>query len=80
MVLDIGNEPHATVMLTGAVIVGNAAGSTAMILDTEASGLPHGSIAVHVSVIGPPHPPGVPLKVDVFDVPLIRQAPANPLV
>ena len=75
-----GNEPHATVILAGAVIVGNAAGSTVIVLDTGASALPHGSVAVHVSVAIPPHASGVPVNVDVFDVPLIRQPPANPFV
>jgi hypothetical protein len=46
-----------------------------IVLDTEANGLPHGSVAVHVSVIVPPHPPGVAVKVDGSDVPLIKQAP-----
>ena len=80
-VLAGGIEPHATVMGPGAAIVGNVAGSTVITLDTCARGLPQGSVAVHVSVIGPPmHPPGAPLKVDGFDVPLIKQVPLNPFV
>jgi len=75
-----GNAPHATVIAAGAVIVGNAAGLTVMILDTDASGLPHASVAVHVSVTGPPQPAGVAVNVDGLDVPLIKHAPVNPLV
>ena len=80
IVVVAGMDPHATVMSAGAVIVGNAAGSTVIVLDTGASGLPHGSVAVHVSVTVPPHAPGVAVKVEVFDVPLIKHPPANPLV
>src|SRR6185503_9511748 len=75
-----GIEPHATVMSAGAVIVGSTAGSTVIVLVTDASGLPQISVAVHVSVTGPPHPPGAALKVDGFDVPLIKQAPLPPFV
>ena len=67
-------------MSAGGVIVGKAAGSTVIVLDTGASGLPHGSVAVHVSVTVPPHAEGVPVNVEAFDVPLIKQFPANPLV
>jgi hypothetical protein len=74
-VLGAGNELHATVIGAGAVIIGKGAGSTVIILVTDASGLPHASVAVHVSVIGPPHPPGVALNVDGLDVPLIKHAP-----
>jgi len=80
MVLGAGNDPHATVVAPGAVIVGNAAGLTVITLDTDASGLPHMSVAVHVSVTGPPHPPGAALNVDGFEVPLIKQPPLNPFV
>ena len=48
-----------------------------MVLETEASGLEHTSVAVQVSVIVPPHGPGVDDKVDVA-VPLIRQLPVKP--
>jgi hypothetical protein len=52
-----------------------------MILDTDASGLPHASVAVHVSVIVPPlHATGGEENVDGFDVPLIKQAPLPPFV
>ena len=67
-------------MSAGGVIVGKAAGSTVMVLDTGASDLPHISVAVHVSVTDPPHPPGVPLKVEALEVPLIKQPPAKPFV
>ena len=79
MVLGAGNEPHATVIAPGAVIVGNAAGLTVITLDTDASGLPHASVAVHVSVTGPPHA-GTALNVDGLEVPLSKQPPLNPLV
>jgi hypothetical protein len=49
-------------------------------LVTGASGLPHASVAVHVSVIVPPHPPGDAVKVDGFDVPEIKHAPLPLLV
>ena len=74
-----GKAPHATVVAAGGVIVGNAAGSTVIILETDASGLPQISVAVHVSVTGPPQL-GTALKVDGFEVPLIKQPPLNPLV
>ena len=64
-------------MSAGAVIVGNVAGSTVIDLDTEANGLPQGSVAVHVSVTVPPHAGTLP-NVDGLDVPLIKQPPANP--
>ena len=41
IVLDAGTPPQSTVIAGGAVIVGNAAGLTVMILDTDASSLPH---------------------------------------
>ena len=41
MVLAAGTPPQATVIAGSAVIVGNAAGLTVIILDTDASGLPH---------------------------------------
>ena len=72
--------PHATVIFAGAVIVGNGAGSTVIVLDTDASGLPHASVAVQVSVTVPPHAGGVEPNVEGLDVPVIRQAPLNPFV
>jgi hypothetical protein len=80
IVLGAGNEPQATVIAAGAVIVGKAAGSIVMTLETDASGLPQGSVAVHVSVTVPPHAPGLALNVDAFEVPLIKQPPLNPFV
>jgi hypothetical protein len=59
-------------------MVGSVAGRTVMVLVTGASTLPHGSVAVHVSVMVPPHGPGVAEKVDVFELPLMRQDPVNP--
>src|SRR5215211_3268179 len=79
-VLAAGIAPHATVISAGAVIVGKAAGLTWIVLDTEASGLPHASVAVHVSVTSPPQASGVAENVDAFDVPLISQLPLNPLL
>ena len=67
-------------ILPGAVIVGNAAGLTVIVLETAAITLPHGSVAVQVSVTGPPQGPGVALRVDAFEVPVIKQFPANPFV
>ncbi len=65
-------------MFANAVIVGNAAGLIVMVLDIEAIVLPHGSVAVHVSVTVPPQGPGAAVCVDVAD-PLMRQVPLNPL-
>ena len=78
IVLAAGIDPQATVITGGAVIVGNAAGLTVITLDTGASALPHASVAVHVSVTVPPHAPGVVLKVEGLDVPVIKH-PAVPL-
>jgi hypothetical protein len=61
-------------------MVGSAAGVTVMVLVTGANTLPQTSVAVQVSVIVPPQAGGVAEKVEGFDVPLIRQPPANPLV
>ena len=75
-----GIAPHATVIFAGAVIVGNAAGSTVIVLDTDASALPHASVAVQVSVTVPPQAVGVALKVDGLDVPDIKHGAVNPLL
>ena len=64
----------------GAVIVGSAAGVTVIVLVTGASTLPHASVAVHVSVIVPPHGPGAAENVDVSDVPVIKHDPVSPFV
>ena len=66
-------------MFAGAVIVGNGAGSTVMVLDTDAITLPQGSVAVHVSVTVPPQAGGVEPNVEALDVPLMRHAPLAPL-
>ena len=80
MVLDAGTAPHATVTSGRAVIVGRAAGLTVIVLDTDATVLPHSSVAVQVSVTVPPHAPGVVVKVEGLDVPLIKHPPVNPLL
>ena len=80
IVLDAGSDPQATVVLARAVIVGNVAGLTVMVLDTGARALPQASVAVHVSVKVPPQAPGVAENVDKLDVPLMRQPPLKPLV
>ena len=51
-----------------------------MVLVTGVSALPQASVAVQVSVIVPPHGPGAAEKVDVLEVPVIRQEPESPLV
>ena len=66
-------------MFAGAVMVGNGAGSTVMVLDTEAITLPQRSVAVQVSVTVPPQAGGVEPNVEALDVPLIRHAPLSPL-
>ena len=66
---------------TGALVnTGTAAGVTVIVLVTGTSALPHASVAVHVSVIVPPHAPGAAEKVDVADVPVIKQDPLSPLL
>ena len=62
------------------VNTGAGAGDTVIVLVTGARALPHASVAVHVSVIVPPHGPGAAENVDVADVPVIRQEPVSPLV
>jgi hypothetical protein len=80
IVLAASIEPQSTVVSGNAVMVGNAAGLTVIILDTDTSGLPHTSVAVHVSVTVPPHAPGVALNVDGLDVPVIKHPPLPLLV
>lgn len=64
-----------------AAITGGFVSLIVIILDTEASTLPQESVAVHVSVTEPLHTPATLVeKVDVFEVPLIKQLPLNPLV
>ena len=78
--LGAGTDPQATVIFPGAVIVGKAEGLTVMILVTGVIVLEHASVAVHVSVTVPPQAPGVVLKVELFEVPEMRQPPLRPLV
>ena len=78
-VLAAGISPQSTVISESGVIVGNAAGLTVMVLETGASVLPHTSVAVQVSVTVPPQAPGVDVKVEGLEVPLIKQAPLKPL-
>ena len=77
-VLGAGTAPQATVISEGAVIVGNADGLTVIVLETGAKSLPQLSVAVQVSVTVPPQAPGVAVKVDGFEVPLIKHPPLNP--
>ena len=76
--LGAGNEPQVTVVAAGAVIVGNAAGLTVIVLETGAKALPQESVAVQVSVTVPPQAEGVVEIVDRFEVPLIEQPLPNP--
>ena len=62
-VLPVNVLPHATVVASGAVIVGKAAGLTVIVLDTSATVLLQASIGVQVSVTVPPQAPGVAVKV-----------------
>ena len=72
--------PQATVIAGCAAYTGAAAGLTVIVLDTDATVLSQASVAVHVSVTGPPHAPGVAVNVEVLDTPLIKQSPVNPFV
>ena len=69
--LGAGILPQATVIGAGAVIVGNAAGLTVIIRETELTVRPQLSVAVHVSVTVPPHALGVAVNVEGFEVPVI---------
>ena len=64
----------------GAINTAGGAGVTVIILVTGVSTLPQASVAVQVSVIVPPHGPGAVEKVDILDVPVIKQEPVSPLV
>ena len=71
-----GIELHATVRLPGGAIkTACGGGVTVIVLETGTNGLPHISVAVHVSVMVPPHKPGLVVKVDGFEVPEMRQLP-----
>ena len=64
-----------------AAITGGFVSLIVIILETEESILPQESVAVHVSVTEPLHTPATLVeKVDVLEVPLIKQLPLNPLV
>jgi hypothetical protein len=63
-------------MFAGAVIVGIAAGLTAIIRLCVII-LPHRSVNVHVSVTVPPQEPGAAVCVDKIE-PLIRHVPEPP--
>ncbi len=80
IVLAAGTPPQVTVIGAGAVIVGNAAGLTVIVLETGAKALPQESVAVQVSVTIPPQALGVAVNVEAFEVPLIAQPPLNPLL
>src|SRR5258707_15815097 len=80
IVLAAGIAPHATVVFAGAVITGNAAGFTVIVLDTDAITLPHAYVAVDVSSTVPSHSVGVVEFNDGLDVPLIRHGAVNPLL
>jgi len=73
-------SPQANVMAAGAIIVGNAAGFTVIVLVTGARTLPQLSVAFHVSVTVPPQASGVAEKVDNAEFPLIRHPPEPPFV
>ena len=62
------------------VKAGGGAGVTVMVLVTGASVLPQASAAVQVSVMVPPQGPGAAEKVEVLEVPVMRQAPVRALV
>src|SRR5260221_10879525 len=72
--------PQLTVVSAGAVIVGNAAGVTVIVLDTVAITRPHGSVAVQVCVTVPPHAGGVAPNIYAFDSPVIQPHTLNPLL
>jgi hypothetical protein len=76
-----GTRSQVTEIFTGGVVnTGTAAGVTVIVLETDTRGRPQISVAVHVSVIVPPHTPGAVLNVEVLDVPLIKQDPVKPLL
>src|SRR5260221_1973498 len=72
--------PQLTVVSAGAVIVGNAAGVTVIVLDTVAITRPHGSVAVQVCVTVPPHAGGVAPNENAFDQPFITHNQRNPML
>jgi hypothetical protein len=76
-VLATGSLPQATVTFAGAVIVGNAAGRTVIVLEVVIV-IPVQGVAVQVSVTLPPQALGMVLKAEVT-VPVSSQFPVNPL-
>ena len=74
-VLGEGNAPQATVILDGAIIVGNVAGFTVIVLETFTNDLPHSSVAVQVSVTSPPQASGMAESTEAFEYPEISQIP-----
>jgi hypothetical protein len=78
-VLAAGIAPQATVMGSGAVMVGRVAGLMVISLVTGTSSLSQASTAVQVSVTFPPQASGIALNVDPKEVPLRRQLPEEPL-
>jgi len=78
--LAAGMVPQATVMSPGFEIAGIAAGFTVIFLETGVNTLPQPSVAVQVSVTKPPQAPGVGVKVDALDVPVMAQFPVRPLL
>jgi hypothetical protein len=79
-VLDEGKPPQTTVISDKAVIAGKAAGLTVISLLTAFSDLPQPSVAVQLSVTGPPQAVGVAVKLEGLEVPVIKQPPDKPLV
>ncbi len=61
-------------------MVGRAAGLTVMVREPGARARPQASVAVQVSVMVPPQAGGVAEKVELLDVPLIKQPPVRLLV
>ena len=74
--------PQATVIGDTDAKAATGVGLTVMNLETEVRVLPQMSVPVQVSVIVPPHAPaGVcALKVELLEVPLIRQPPLKALL
>ena len=72
--------PHGTLVAANGVITGRVAGSTVMVLETEASGRLQLSVAVQVSVMDPPRGPGVAGEVEGLEVPVIKHPPGKLLV
>ena len=75
-----GTAPQTAVMLPGGETkAGKGAAETVMVLLCVMVPLPHGSLKVHVSLYDPPHALELPVTTE-FDVPLMAQVPAKPLL